>query len=188
MSLPRYPKYKDSGVEWLGDVPEHWRSVNLKWVSKIYSGGTPDKLNQDFWTDGTIPWLNSGSVNQSIINEPSTFITQEAFEKSAAKWVKAGALVMALAGQGKTKGLVAQLGIPSTCNQSMAAIVPVEDLSPRFLYWWLTSNYQNIRNLAGGDLRDGLNLEILGSISCPLLPFAEQATIAAFLVLLLRRS
>jgi type I restriction enzyme S subunit len=181
MSLSRYPKYKDSGVMWLGNVPEHWRSVNLRWISKIYSGGTPDKLNLDYWTDGTIPWLNSGSVNRSVITEPSTFITQEAFEKSAAKWVKAGALVMALAGQGKTKGMVAQLGIASTCNQSMAAIVPAEHFSARFLYWWLTSNYQSIRNLAGGDLRDGLNLEILGSIPTPLLQIAEQSSIATFL-------
>ena len=88
---------------------------------------------------------------------------------------------MALAGQGKTKGMVAQLAIPSTCNQSMAAIIPGTEIDARFLYWWLESNYQNIRNMAGGDLRDGLNLELLGNIQCPL-PFrSEQTQIAAFL-------
>ena len=88
---------------------------------------------------------------------------------------------MALAGQGKTKGMVAQLGIPATCNQSMAAIIPTQEQDARFLFWWLTSNYQNIRNMAGGDLRDGLNLELLGNIPCPLAPITEQQTIAAFL-------
>ncbi|MDV5225073.1 restriction endonuclease subunit S [Providencia rettgeri] len=88
---------------------------------------------------------------------------------------------MALAGQGKTKGMVAQLAIDSTCNQSMAAIVPSKDISSRFLFWWLTSNYQKIRNMAGGDLRDGLNLELLGSISSPIFDRKEQQKIANFL-------
>jgi len=88
---------------------------------------------------------------------------------------------MALAGQGKTKGMVAQLTFASTCNQSMAAIVPGSEINSRFLYWWLESNYQNIRNMAGGDLRDGLNLELLGDIKCPLPLAKEQISIATFL-------
>lgn len=181
MSFPRYERYKDSGVEWLGEVPEHWKAASLRWLSKRYSGGTPDKLNLDYWIDGTIPWLNSGAVNEPIITEPSAFITEEAFQKSSAKWIPKDALVMALAGQGKTKGMVAQLGIQTTCNQSMAAIIPTKEIEARFLYWWLVINYQNIRNMAGGDLRDGLNLELLGNIPCPLLPAKEQQSISTFL-------
>ena len=56
--------------------------------------------------------------------------------------------------------MVAQLGFKATCNQSMVAIILNERSQSRFLFWWLTANYQNIRNLAGGDLRDGLNLEL----------------------------
>jgi type I restriction enzyme S subunit len=77
--------------------------------------------------------------------------------------------------------MVAQLAIEATCNQSMAAIVPENKITPRFLFWWLTSNYQNIRNLAGGDLRDGLNLELIGDIQCPLPESKEQTIIASFL-------
>lgn len=181
MSFPRYPNYKDSGVEWLGEVPAHWDVGNARWLTRRYSGGTPDKTNLAYWEDGTIPWLNSGAVNDRLIVEPSTFITAEAFANSSAKWIPEGALLMALAGQGKTKGMVAQLAIRSTCNQSMAAIVPGPEIGARFLFWWLESNYQNIRNMAGGDLRDGLNLELLGNIPCPLAPLTEQTQIAAFL-------
>ena len=181
MSFPRYPTYKESGVEWLGQVPEHWGVGSARWLTRRYSGGTPDKTNLAFWEDGTIPWLNSGAVNDGLITEPSTYITVEAFANSSAKWIPEGALVMALAGQGKTKGMVAQLGIPSTCNQSMAAIIPGTAIDARFLYWWLGSNYQNIRNMAGGDLRDGLNLELLGNIQCPLPLRSEQTKISAFL-------
>ena len=177
----RYPHYKPSGVEWLGDVPEHWAMVTLRWVSRRYAGGTPDRANDAYWEDGTIPWIKSGAVNQGLITEPSAFITHEGYSNSSAKWIPKGALVMALAGQGKTKGMVAQVGIDTTCNQSMAAIVPDECVASRFLFWWLSAQYAVIRNLSGGEQRDGLNLDILGALSVPLVPAKEHRAIADFL-------
>ena len=181
MSFPGYADYRDAEAEWLPRLPTHWRLASLRWLSRRFSGGTPDKNSPEYWENGTIPWLNSGEVNQGLITAPSTFISDAGFANSSAKWIPAGALVMALAGQGKTKGMVAQLAFPATCNQSMAAIVPSAEVNARFLYWWLQSNYQNIRNMAGGDLRDGLNLDLLGEIPCPLPSSAEQSGIAAFL-------
>lgn len=168
-------------MEWVAEVPEHWNTGRLRWLSTRYAGGTPDKANLEYWADGTIPWINSGAVNQAFITEPSEYISEQGFESSSARWIPKGALVTALAGQGKTKGMVAQLGIRTTCNQSMAAIVPSLKFDSRFLYWWLSSNYQRIRNMAGGDLRDGLNLELLGDIQCPLPSVAEQQAIATLL-------
>jgi type I restriction enzyme S subunit len=181
VKLPPYPKYKPSGVEWLGDVPEHWTQIALRRTSTRYAGGTPDRSNDSYWDEGTIPWINSGAVNQGLITEPSAFITEEAYRNSSARWVAKGALVMALAGQGKTKGMVAQIGIATTCNQSMAAICPTPPTEARYLYWLLVSQYEHIRNMAGGEARDGLNLEILGSIPCLKVLPAEQQAIAFFL-------
>jgi type I restriction enzyme, S subunit len=181
MSFPKYEVYKDSGIEWVDLLPSHWSIVSLKWISDIFAGGTPDKKNLDFWTDGSIPWLNSGSVNQGLITEVSDLITADAYRCSSAKWIPKDALVIALAGQGKTKGMTAQLAIEATCNQSMAAIVLNDKASARYVYWWLTNNYQNIRNLAGGDLRDGLNLEMIGAIHTPIPTKLEQKQIANFL-------
>lgn len=175
-----YPAYKDSGVEWLGMIPEHWQKFSLKWKSRRFAGGTPDKTISEYWKDGVIPWLASGEVNQKLILKPTTYITKNAFNNSSAKWIPSGGLVMALAGHGKTRGMVAQLAIESTCNQSMAAIIP-EFIDARYLYWWLDSNYSNLRGLSGDDVRDGLNLEILGRIPCPLPNDKEQKTIAAHL-------
>lgn len=177
MSLPPYPKYKS----WVPELPESWELVRLRWLSARYAGGTPDKNNSAFWDDGDIPWLNSGSVNDGYIIEPSDYITREGFMGSSAKWIPKGALVMALAGQGKTKGMVAQLGIPATCNQSMAAIIPARRIRARYLYWWLTANYSNIRNMAGGEARDGLNLDLIGGIPCPVPDDDSQRAIADFL-------
>lgn len=181
MSFPSYESYSPSGIEWQLEVPSHWEAGSLRWLATIYSGGTPDKKNEDYWEDGTVPWLNSGAVNQQLVTEPSTYITEDALENSSAKWVPKDALVIALAGQGKTKGMVAQLAFRTTCNQSMAAITPNSNLDARFLFWWLTSNYQNIRNLSGGNLRDGLNLQLLGTIGCPIPSEDEQKAISSFL-------
>lgn len=171
---------KDSGSEWLGEVAEHWDSCNLKFISKIYAGGTPDRNRLDYWAKGEIPWINSGAVNQVIIKEPSEYITELGLKNSSAKYIPVNSLVMALAGQGKTKGMVAYTSIETTCNQSMAAIVP-KNYHYKFLYYWLDSNYQNIRNLTGGDNRDGLNLAVLSNIPCPKSSIVEQTQIVSFL-------
>ena len=172
---------KDSGIEWLGEIPARWEATSLKWYSKIYAGGTPSKNIEEYWQNGTIPWLNSGTVNQFLIEEPSEFITEEAFENSSAKWIPPGSIVLALAGQGKTKGMAAQVLIECTCNQSMGVIVPNDAIENRFLLYYLKRNYQNIRNLAGGNKRDGLNLEMVGSIPIPLLPIDEQQSIVKYI-------
>ena len=181
-ALAAYPEYKESGVAWAPRLPAGWAGTRLSRVSTIYAGGTPDRTNPNFWTDGTVPWLNSGSVNDGVITSHSELITQQAATGSSTRWAHPGSVVIALAGQGKTKAMAARLEISSTFNQSMAAIVPNPGLlNYRFLHHWLTSNYQSIRNLAGGDLRDGLNLQHVGSIQVPLPPLAQQIAIAGFL-------
>ena len=170
-----------STTRWAPNLPEDWGVATLRWVAEIFAGGTPDKSNLDFWTAGTIPWLNSGSVNDWSISKPSALITEDAYASSSAKWIPPKSVVIALAGQGKTKGLAARIEFECTCNQSMAAIVPGPKLDYRFLHYWLISNYQNIRNMAGGDKRDGLNLVHIGSIDIPLPLRHVQRAIADFL-------
>lgn len=165
---------------WVDSVPASWSQVKLGHIARIYAGGTPDKKNDSFWINGTIPWVNSGAVNQGFITHPSEYITEAGYSNSSARFVPKGALVMALAGQGRTKGMVAQMGIDATCNQSMAAIVIEED-DPRYMMYWLTSNYRNIRGIASDDLRDGLNLQHVSNIPCPRPPLKQQSAIASYL-------
>jgi type I restriction enzyme S subunit len=175
-----YPKYKDSGVEWIGKMPEGWGVRKLSHISRLYSGGTPDKTKEEYWEDGEVPWIASGEVNQVDVTHPTTYISKEGFHNSSAKWMPEGALIMALAGQGKTKGMVAYLRIRTTGNQSLAAIVP-EKIHGRYLFYWLRSNYFNMRGLTGEGIRDGLDLDILKEIKSPLPSREEQQSIAAFL-------
>lgn len=125
--------------------------------------------------------MASGVVNQWSITEPSEYITEQGLRESAARWVPANAVVMGLAGQGKTKGLVARTTIRATCNQSLCAIVPGNRLEFRYLHYWLSTNHENLRNLAGGDKRDGLNHQLVGNVVVPLPHFTLQRAIADYL-------
>jgi type I restriction enzyme S subunit len=177
-----YDSYRVTAVDWAPRLPYEWRETRLQRIALIYAGGTPDRANPDFWTNGDVPWLNSGAVNDRIITSPSELITQSAATGSSTRWAHAGSVVVALAGQGKTKGMAARLEISSTFNQSMAAIVPNAKVADyRYIEFWLAANYQSLRNLAGGDLRDGLNLQHVGSIQIPLPSLREQVAIAEFL-------
>lgn len=172
---------RESGVAWAPNLPHGWGGAALRWIAEIYAGGTPERDNPEYWSDGSIPWLNSGAVSDWAITKPSELISESGFSQSSARWVPSQSVVIGLAGQGKTKGTSARLEIRSTTNQSMAAIVPGPKLEYRFLHFWLSSNYQSIRNLAGGDKRDGLNLQHLAGIECPLPPITLQAAIADYL-------
>jgi len=178
---PGLPLRMAIGPQWAGPLPSDWRVGTIRRFARVFAGGTPDKSIERYWQNGTVPWLASGEVNQWLITEPTTYITEEALRNSSARWVSRNALVVALAGQGRTKGMAAQMGIDATCNQSLAAIVPDDRIHPRFLLWWLAAHYETLRNLAGGELRDGLNLDIISSVPVPLPSLATQRSVADYL-------
>lgn len=93
MSFPRYPAYKDSGVEWLGEVPEHWVLSKLKHVARLSGGGTPSRDNLDFW-EGTIPWVSPKDMKVEFINDAEEKITQAGLTNSATNLISPGHLLM----------------------------------------------------------------------------------------------
>lgn len=180
--LKPYPKMKDSGVDWLGDMPTHWQGVTLRRYCQVFAGATPSRATPQYWDGGTIPWLASGDVNLRRILGAKQFITEAGHAASSTKWIRPGSLILALAGQGRTKGLVATVECRTTCNQSLAAIEPSPLISDHnFLAYYLESRYLDIRSLVGDGLRDGLNLEHVRAIPTPLPPLSEQTAIARFL-------
>lgn len=154
--------------------------VRLGLKARIFSGGTPDKSNLEFWEKGEFPWVGSGEVNQNHIIVPTAYITAEAVQNSATKLFPAGSLAMALAGQGKTRATVATMGINAYGNQSLACIADCSGDS-KFLYWWLSSLYDEIRSLSSQDTRDGLNQSMVGQIPVPDYDNKTQKAIADFL-------
>ena len=129
----------------------------------IYSGATPSKEKKEYWEDGTIPWMSSGEVNLGQVYEVEGRITQLGYDKCSTKMVPEGSVVIALAGQGKTRGTVALLKTSVCTNQSLAALVPNTDfVSGEYLFHYLKTQYSKLRNISSGDgTRGGLNLKML---------------------------
>ena len=177
-----YPAYKTSDVEWLGKGPEHWETATIRRYCRVFSGATPDRAIPNYWNGGTIPWIASGDVNLRRIVKAQQFITEAGYNASSTRYIRPGSVVLALAGQGRTKGMVATIECRTTCNQSLAAIEPSVELSNyNFLAYYLESRYEDIRALVGNGLRDGLNLEHIRGIQTPIPPLEEQAAIVRFL-------
>ncbi|WP_253683082.1 restriction endonuclease subunit S [Treponema denticola] len=160
------------GVEW----------KKLENVSDIVLGGTPDRTKNEYWQNGNIPWMSSGEVNKKIIYSTNDFITKKGYDNSSATLVPASSTVVALAGQGKTRGMVARIKIELSTNQSLATLIPNEYLNNDYLYYYLEGQYNKLRNVSSGDgSRGGLNKEILKKFSIPLPSLSVQKYIVSIL-------
>ena len=167
----------------IGFVPGSWEVRRLGDVAKIVSGGTPSRAIASYWTNATIPWVKTTEVRYATITETEEWISTEALESSAAKLLPIGTLLLAMYGQGVTRGKVALLGIEAACNQACAAVLPAgETLNQRFLYHFLASQYDTIRQLAHGGQQQNLNLEIVRDLRIPVpANLDEQHEIVAIL-------
>ncbi|MBS6929586.1 MAG: restriction endonuclease subunit S [Lachnospiraceae bacterium oral taxon 082] len=171
---------KDSGIDWIGQVPQGWGVGKVKYFSQISAGATPDRNNSLFW-NGNINWMSSGEVNQGIVKHTFETITDLALKRTSTKLLPNGTVMLALNGQGKTKGTAAVLAIESASNQSLASfIVDNKILNNMYLYYFFVANYYNIRGLKGED-RDGLNLQLVSNIVIPLFELEEQQKLVDFL-------
>lgn len=172
---------RDSGVEWLGEVPEHWIHPKINHFAQVSNGSTPDKSNLSYWTDGTISWLASSCLNSEIVDKPSLLISEGAYQNSSVELIPTGSLLVGMVGQGKTRGSSAILAIESCINQNMAAIIPNNKIKVRFLYYLFQAMYEDLRELGRGGNQAALNCEIVGSIKIPQPSIEEQEAIVNLL-------
>ena len=180
--LGKYPKLRFKGFS----EPHIVRKIGA--FAKCYAGATPSTKIKSFWENGTIPWLSSGEVNKKHIYFTDTFITQSGFDNCSTKMVPSGTVVMALAGQGKTRGTVAITNIDLCTNQSLAAIVTDDTVCDLCLLYYLETQYENLRAVSSGDgTRGGLNLQIIADYPVCLPSVDEQIKIADFFAALDRK-
>jgi len=163
-------------------MSEDWKALQVGDFCEVSAGGTPDTSIKEYWEDGNIPWMSSGEVHKQRIKETESHITTLGLHNSSAKFFPKDSVLVALAGQGKTRGKVAISEIELTTNQSIAAIIARKDIcDPEFLYYNLSNRYEELRSLSGGSGRAGLNLSILSAIEIYLPPLPEQKKIAEIL-------
>lgn len=157
---------------------DEWKKVRLGDIATIFSGSTPSRSNVSFW-NGTIPWVTTTQIQNNIINfnDVKEFITEDGFKKSSLKIIPKGTLLMAMYGQGKTRGRVGILNFDSTINQACAAIKVSQKVSSLFLYQYFQFKYEDIRALSNSGGQKNLSAEIIKSIEFHLPPFSEQEKI-----------
>ena len=143
-------------------------------LCSIGSGGTPSRNHPEYY-EGTIPWIKTGEILNEIIYETEEKITQEAINNSSAKVYPKGSLIMAMYGQGMTRGRTAKLGIDATTNQACAVMHEFkEDIYPDYLWVYLMGEYNHIRPLASGNNQPNLSAEKIKNYPIIIPPLAEQ--------------
>lgn len=143
-------------------------------LARVSSGMTPLRGNKAFYDGGTIPWVTSGDLHQGLITKPTQFVTQRALDETNLKIVPAGSLLVAMYGEGKTRGTAAELGLDATTNQACAAITLHEPDLRAWVRLILDANYTHIRRLAAGGVQPNLNLSLIKAIEVPVPPADTQ--------------
>ncbi|GAA4466884.1 restriction endonuclease subunit S [Nemorincola caseinilytica] len=169
----RFPGFKDK-----------WKEKAIENMAEISSGGTPSRTNASYW-NGNIPWVSTSLIDFNIIHYTDERITEEGLKKSSAKLFPKGSLLMAMYGQGKTRGKVAVLGIEASTNQACASIIPNSNyIDSLFLFQNLSKRYEEIRELSNQGGQQNLSGTIIKGIRVKFPTLPEQKKIAAFLTLI----
>ncbi len=180
MKWRTYPAYRDSGVEWLGEIPEHWETKHLKYTFLILNGSTPKSNEQDYW-DGDIPWATPddlGSLNNDTLNTTHRMITQEGYDSCGTSLAPAGSLILS------TRAPIGHLALAGTSlctNQGCRSLVFRADAEKRFYYYQLLTAKQELGSWGQGSTFRELSRDKLGSIFLATPSFREQRVIVSFL-------
>ena len=157
-----------------------WSTNKIEEISIVTSGGTPSRNVSDYW-NGDIPWVTTSLVDFNVINQAEEFITQVGLDNSSAKLFPKDTILMAMYGQGITRGKVAILGIDATTNQACAAIKLKNGFETKFIFQNLMNRYEEIRDLSNEGGQKNLSAGIIKEILISFPEKEEQTKIASFL-------
>lgn len=156
-----------------------WPSAAVRELASVGSGATPLRSRREYYDGGRIPWVTSGALNEPFVREPSGFITERALNETAVKMWPTGTLLVAMYGEGRTRGQCSELTFPSTTNQACAAIVLMpehEHLRP-WVKIVLRSRYQRMRSMASGGVQPNLSLGLIRHMQIPIAPRHVRASV-----------
>ena len=179
-----YPAYKDSGVEWLGEVPEHWEVRRLKYAVSFTGGGTPSKANPSFWR-GSIPWVSPKDMTGPRLDDTTDHISEEAVTASAARIVAPGAVLMVVrSGILRRTIPVAINMVPMALNQDMKALRPRHGIAEsEYLHFLIQGNQSALLRewTKHGATVESIEQNLLANSPIPIPPSLEQLAISRFL-------
>jgi type I restriction enzyme S subunit len=160
----------------LPELPEGWVWATVDQLAVVGTGATPQRDAAEYYENGDIPWVTSGAVNLGYVDQANEYVTAAALRKTNLTLYPAGTLLVAMYGEGKTRGKCAQLRIAATTNQALAALQADGDVRD-YLRLFLDHNYEETRKSASGGVQPNLNLSLVRAIRVPLPPLEEQRRI-----------
>ena len=164
-------------TEMFGDPainPKGWPMQRIDTLCSVQTGATPRRENNQFFDGGTVAWVKTGEVCGTSITKSEEFITQLAIDKTNCKIFPSGTILIAMYGQGQTRGRAGILSIPATTNQACAAILPSVLIERLFLFSLLNMQYERLRAMGRGGNQANLNLGMIKSLEVPVPPLAAQ--------------
>ena len=170
---------KNSGIEWIGEMPSHWKVSAIKnYCKNVFAGGTPQSNNAEYW-DGDIPWIPSGSCHDCKIISAPKYITEIGLENSSTKMIPANTAVVAMTGA--TCGNTGYLTFDSCANQSVTAYVAKDSSYPLFIWYLIQAAKEHLLTFQTGGAQGGVNVENCKNIIVPYISYDEQKRIADYL-------
>ena len=159
-----------------GELPKGWKYVNIEDIAKVGTGATPLKGNKSYYENGKIAWVTSGALNDEYVRNATDYVTELALKETNLSLYPKHTLLLAMYGEGKTRGKCSELLIEATTNQAIAAIsFENHDINAKpFLKYFLLKNYNDIRMLSSGGVQPNLNLGIVKKTQLPFPPIEEQ--------------
>lgn len=174
---------KDSGVEWIGEIPEHWEISRVRHLASLCSGATPSKDVLSYW-EGNIPWVSSQEVKSDIIKDTSLHISEEAINSCSTQLMPAGTLVMVVrSGILQHTIPVALLGVPATINQDIKAFQFNHLMLPAYFKYYIQGENDTLLLVIIKDKTtvESVDNQLLLSLKIMVPPIEEQKAIVAFL-------
>ncbi|MDK2063238.1 restriction endonuclease subunit S [Aliarcobacter butzleri] len=176
--LKKYTSYKDSDVEWLGKIPEHWEVNKLKYISNVYNGATPSSGTERFW-NGTISWVTPTDFNKSnYINNTERKITKSGLNSCGTTLVPKYSIIMT------TRAPIGNIAIAENelcTNQGCKSIVVNKKNDEKYTFYQFFTKSELLNSLGSGTTFMELSSKELKNIKIPLPPKEEQIKIASFL-------
>lgn len=173
---------KSRFVEMFGnpkDNPKRFKSIRIGELTDVLTGSTPNRSNKDYY-EGKIPWVKTGEIHPGHINSTEECISEVALKETTCKLLPVDTVMIAMYGQGKTRGQSGILGIKAATNQACAAILPCEKLNPVFLNQYLVIEYSRLRDMGRGAQQANLNLSMIKNYHILSIPIELQNQFADF--------
>ncbi|WP_429097073.1 restriction endonuclease subunit S [Aeromonas veronii] len=175
-----YPEYKNSGVDWLGEIPDAWELWKLAHAYDVIGSGTTPPTNEDKWFGDGVPWVTTGELRETVVEQTTKNVTFEALNQfSALKIHPAGSVVIAM--YGATIGRLGVLGIDATTNQACCVLTQSQHLYNQYVFYWLYAFRDEIIKLSSGGGQPNINQEKVASLKITAPDYSHQKKIVSFL-------